>query len=90
MIRPTAASLFPALLLPVLLIAPAAAEPMKGSYELRCQDPRTRQWSVSGRIVDPEIVERPGGGREARGRDADGRPVVLPMPADRTCLLSGT
>lgn len=23
--------------------SPAAAEPMKGRYELRCQDPQTRQ-----------------------------------------------
>lgn len=85
-----------ALFLPtlVLLAAPllagsAAAEPMKGTYELRCQDPRTRQWSVAGRISDPEMVDKPGGGREVRGRGADGKPLTLPMPADRTCMLSG-
>ena len=73
-----------------LLAAPAGAEPMKGRYELRCQDPGTRQWSVSGRITDPEILDRPGGGRDVRGTGADGKPVTLPMPSDRTCLLSAT
>ena len=77
--------------------SPAAAEPMKGRYELRCQDPQTRHWTVSGQVNDPEIVDRPtsggqaGGkpaGREVRGTGADGKPVVLPMPSDRTCMLS--
>lgn len=76
------------LLLGAFLAGSAAAEPMKGGYELRCQDPKTRQWSVSGRIADPEIVERPGGGREVRGKGPDGKPLVLPMPNDRTCMLS--
>lgn len=73
--------------------SPAAAEPMKGRYELRCQDPQTRQWTVAGQLTDPEIVDRPAGGgkpagREVRGTGADGKPVVLPMPSDRTCMLS--
>ncbi|WP_158281942.1 MULTISPECIES: hypothetical protein [unclassified Azospirillum] len=29
--------------LALLAALPAAAEPMKGRYELRCQDPQTRQ-----------------------------------------------
>ncbi|KAA0577849.1 hypothetical protein FZ983_19845 [Azospirillum sp. B21] len=71
----------------------AAAEPMKGRYELRCQDPQTRQWTVAGQLTDPEIVDRPAAagkpaGREVRGTGTDGKPVVLPMPADRTCMLS--
>ncbi|PWC40618.1 hypothetical protein [Azospirillum sp. TSO35-2] len=78
------------------LASGAAAEPMKGRYELRCQDPATRQWAVTGQLSDPEIVEKPGekpggkpgGGREVRGTGPDGKPVVLPMPADRTCMLS--
>lgn len=78
-------------------VSPAAAEPMKGRYELRCQDPQTRQWTVAGQVADPEIVDLPAtggqaggkpGGREVRGTGADGRPVVLPMPSDRTCMLS--
>ena len=81
--------------------SPAAAEPMKGRYELRCQDPQTRQWTVTGQLTDPEIVDPPAsagqaggkpggppGGREVRGTGADGKPVVLPMPSDRTCMLS--
>lgn len=80
-----------ALTLPAAL--PAAAEPMKGRYELRCQDPQTRQWTVAGQVTDPEIVDLPAsggkaGGREVRGTGADGKPVVLPMPSDRTCMLS--
>ena len=72
---------------------PAAAEPMKGRYELRCQDPQTRQWTVTGQVTDPEIVDLPAsggkpGGREVRGTGADGKPVVLSMPSDRTCMLS--
>ncbi|HYH23445.1 MAG TPA: hypothetical protein VD995_32920 [Azospirillum sp.] len=82
-----------ALLLTGALPSPAAAEPMKGHYELRCQDPQTRQWTVAGQLTDPEIVDWPaaGGkpaGREVRGTGAGGRPVVLPMPSDRTCMLS--
>ncbi|AWB08095.1 hypothetical protein A6A40_23965 (plasmid) [Azospirillum humicireducens] len=73
--------------------SPAAAEPMKGRYELRCQDPQTRQWTVAGQLSDPEIVDRPAvggqaGGREVRGTGTDGKPMVLPMPSDRTCMLS--
>lgn len=73
--------------------SPAAAEPMKGRYELRCQDPQTRQWTVTGQVTNPEIVDLPasGGrpsGREVRGTGTDGKPVVLPMPSDRTCMLS--
>lgn len=88
---PTAA-LMATLILPAV-VSPAAAEPMKGRYELRCQDPQTRQWTVAGQVSDPEIVDRPatGGksaGREVRGTGADGKPVVLPMPSDRTCMLS--
>lgn len=80
-----------------LAALPAAAEPMKGRYELRCQDPQTRQWTVAGQVTDPEIVEQPAsggqagkkpGGREVRGTGTDGKPVVLPMPSDRTCMLS--
>lgn len=76
-----------------LAALPATAEPMKGRYELRCQDPQTRQWSVAGQVTDPEIVDRPAsdgkaGGRMVRGTGADGRPVTLPMPSDRTCMLS--
>ncbi|CAO3362911.1 hypothetical protein [Azospirillum melinis] len=79
-----------------LVAAPAAAEPMKGRYELRCQDPQTRQWTVAGQVTDPEIVEQPAsqpapggktGGRVVRGTGADGKPVALPMPSDRTCML---
>ena len=89
-----------ALLLTGGLASPAAssaAEPMKGRYELRCQDPQTRHWTVAGQVNDPEIVDLPatGGqagrkpaGREVRGTGADGKPVVLPMPSDRTCMLS--
>lgn len=82
-----------ALLLSGILASPAATEPMKGRYELRCQDPQTRQWSVAGQVTDPEIVDLPAsggkaGGREVRGTGADGKPVVLPMPSDRTCMLS--
>ena len=82
-----------ALLLTGALASPAAAEPMKGRYELRCQDPQTRQWTVAGQLTDPEIVDLPAsggkpGGREVRGTGADGKPVVLPMPSDRTCMLS--
>jgi hypothetical protein len=73
----------------VFLAAAAVAEPMKGDYEVRCQDPKTRQWAVAGRVTDPEIVDRPGGGREARGKGPDGKPVVVPMPGDRTCMVSG-
>lgn len=80
-----------ALALPAAL--PAAAEPMKGRYELRCQDPQARQWAVAGQVTDPEIVDLPAsggrpGGREVRGTGTDGKPVVLPMPSDRTCMLS--
>lgn len=71
------------------LAVPAQAQAMKGTFELRCQDPKTRQWVVAGRIGDPEIVDRPGGGREVRGRGTDGKPLTLAMPADRTCMLSG-
>ncbi|NUB01374.1 hypothetical protein GBZ48_19120 [Azospirillum melinis] len=80
-----------------LVAAPAAAEPMKGRYELRCQDPQTRQWTVAGQVTDPEIAEQPApqpavggkaGGRVVRGTGADGKPVALPMPSDRTCMLS--
>jgi hypothetical protein len=86
------AALMAALILPAA-VSPAAAEPMTGRYELRCQDPQTRQWTVAGQVSDPEIVDRPatGGkpaGREVRGTGADGKPVVLPMPSDRTCMLS--
>lgn len=77
-------------LLAAAVTAPAWAEPMKGTYELRCQDPKTRQWAVAGRIGNPEIVDRPGGGREVRGRGPDGKSLTLTMPADRTCMLSGT
>ncbi|GLR80823.1 hypothetical protein HUE56_01035 (plasmid) [Azospirillum oryzae] len=86
-----------ALLLSGILASPAGAEPMKGRYELRCQDPQTRQWSVAGQVTDPEIVDLPAsggqagkkpGGREVRGTGTDGKPVVLPMPSDRTCMLS--
>ena len=83
-----------------LAASPAAAEPMKGRYALRCQDPQTRHWTVAGQVADPEIVDLPAtggqaggkpggrpGGREVRGTGADGKPVVLPMPSDRTCLL---
>lgn len=82
-----------ALLLTGALAFPAAAEPMKGRYELRCQDPQTRQWTVAGQLTDPEIVDLPAsggkpGGREVRGTGADGKPLVLPMPSDRTCMLS--
>ncbi|MCG5238868.1 hypothetical protein [Azospirillum doebereinerae] len=78
-----------AFLLAALLAAGSAtAEPMKGSYELRCQDPATRQWSVSGRITDPDIRDKPAGGREVVGKGPDGKPMVLPMPNDRTCMLS--
>lgn len=90
---PMAAAPIAALLLSGILASPAAAEPMKGRYELRCQDPQTRQWSVAGQVTDPEIVDLPAsggkaGGREVRGTGADGKPVVLPMPSDRTCMLS--
>jgi hypothetical protein len=76
-----------------LATVPAAAEPMKGRYELRCQDPQTRQWAVAGQVTDPEIVDQPAsdgkaGGRMVRGTGIDGKPVVLPMPSDRTCMLS--
>ncbi|WP_372400655.1 hypothetical protein ABMY26_35505 (plasmid) [Azospirillum sp. HJ39] len=86
------ATLVATLVLPALA-SPAAAEAMKGRYELRCQDPQTRQWTVAGQVTDPEIADRPGtggkaGGREVRGIGADGKPVVLPMPSDRTCMLS--
>lgn len=72
----------------LLMAGSAVAEPMKGRYELRCQDPKTRQWSVSGRVTDPELVDLPGGGRQVRGTGPDGKPLTLPMPADRTCMLS--
>lgn len=78
----------PALAATISAAMPALAEPMKGTYELRCQDPKTRQWAVAGHIGDPEIVDRPGGRREVRGRGADGKPLTLAMPADRTCMLS--
>ncbi|MBP2232926.1 hypothetical protein J2847_006261 [Azospirillum agricola] len=78
------------LLLVLLLAAGAAAEPMKGTYELRCQDPATRQWTVAGRLADPEIRDKPTGGREVLGKGPDGKPLVLPMPNDRTCMLSQT
>lgn len=68
----------------------AIAEPMKGTYELRCQDPATRQWRVTGRLTDPEIRDKPAGGREVHGKGPDGKPVVLAMPSDRTCMLSQT
>ncbi|ALG75605.1 hypothetical protein VY88_28920 [Azospirillum thiophilum] len=89
---PTMAALMAAFILPAAA-PPAAAEPMKGRYELRCQDPQTRQWTVAGQVTDPEIADRSGtggkaGGREVRGTGADGKPVVLPMPSDRTCMLS--
>lgn len=79
----------PVLAVAVLLSGQAVAEPMKGSYEVRCQDPKTRQWATAGFVIDPEIVDKPGGGREARGKGADGRPVAVPMPGDRTCMVSG-
>ncbi|CAO3405341.1 hypothetical protein [Azospirillum palustre] len=98
MIRPAPMSLMAALFLAALPAAsPAAAEPMKGRYELRCQDPQTRQWTVAGQVSDPEIAEQPAsqpssggktGGRVVRGTGADGKPVALPMPSDRTCMLS--
>lgn len=72
----------------LLLAGTAVAEPMKGNYEVRCQNPETRQWTVAGRVTDPEIVDRPGGGREARGKGPDGKPVAVSMPADRTCMIS--
>ncbi|PWC88129.1 hypothetical protein TSH100_08635 [Azospirillum sp. TSH100] len=81
----------------LLTAAPAMAEPMKGRYELRCQDPQTRQWTVAGQLTDPEIVDQPASqpasdgkpaGRVVRGTGADGRPMTLPMPSDRTCMLS--
>ena len=76
-----------------LTATPAAAEPMKGRYELRCQDPQTRQWTVAGQVTNPEIVDQPAsdgkaGGRVVRATGADGKPVTLPMPSDRTCMLS--
>ncbi|MBY6266452.1 hypothetical protein EI613_31815 (plasmid) [Azospirillum sp. 412522] len=85
----------PPAILMLLMIAvslPATAEPMKGRYELRCQDPQTRQWNVAGQLTDPEIVEQPAtagkaGGRVVRGTGTDGKPVTLPMPSDRTCML---
>lgn len=88
---PLIASLILATALPIA--TPAAAEPMKGRYELRCQDPQTRQWTVVGQVTDPEIVDQPAsdgkaGGRVVRGIGADGKPVTLPMPSDRTCMLS--
>ena len=99
MIRPAPMSLMAALFLAAALptASPAAAEPMKGRYELRCQDPQTRQWTVAGQVTDPEIAEQPAsqpapggkaGGRVVRGTGADGKPVALPMPSDRTCMLS--
>jgi len=80
----------PFLLAALLSAGSATAEPMKGTYELRCQDPATRQWTVSGRLTDPDIRDRPDGGREVAGKSTDGKPVVLPMPNDRTCMLSQT
>ncbi|PWC73912.1 hypothetical protein [Azospirillum sp. TSH64] len=95
MIRSPHMPLMAALLLAAALptASPAAAEPMKGRYELRCQDPQTRQWTVAGQVTDPEIAEQPAaggkaGGRVVRGTGADGKPVALPMPSDRTCMLS--
>jgi len=103
MIRSPHMPLMAALLLAAALptASPASAEPMKGRYELRCQDPQTRQWAVAGQVTDPEIAEQsasqptsqpaPGGktgGRVVRGTGADGKPVALPMPSDRTCMLS--
>ncbi|WP_376967355.1 hypothetical protein ABNQ39_35920 (plasmid) [Azospirillum sp. A26] len=95
MIRPAPMPLMAALFLAAALptASPAAAEPMKGRYELRCQDPQTRQWTVAGQVTDPEIAEQPAsdgkaGGRVVRGTGADGKPVALPMPSDRTCMLS--
>ena len=99
MIRRSPMSPMAALLLAAALptASPAAAEPMKGRYELRCQDPQTRQWTVAGQVTDPEIAEQPAsqptsggkaGGRVVRGTGADGKPVALPMPSDRTCMLS--
>lgn len=70
----------------------AAAQPMPGVYQIRCQDPASRQWTVLiDRIRNPETVERPaneGGGRVVRGTGPDGKPVTIPMPADRTCMMS--
>lgn len=88
MIRLAAPLLLAALLAAGAAIGSATAEPMKGTYELRCQDPTTRQWTVSGRVTDPEIRDKPAGGREVLGTGTDGKPVVLPMPNDRTCMLS--
>ncbi|WP_042695588.1 hypothetical protein [Azospirillum sp. B506] len=92
-LAPMAPTAFLTLAVLTLAALPAAAEPMKGRYELRCQDPQTRQWAVAGQVTDPEIIDRPAsdgqaGGRVVRGTGADGRPVALPMPADRTCMLS--
>lgn len=81
-----------AALLPVLAVfitSTVTAEPMKGNHEVRCQDPKTRQWAVVGRITDLEIVDRPDGGRAARGKGSDGKPVSVPMPSERTCMVSG-
>lgn len=89
MTRPMTLLALPVLVMAALSSGNAAAEPMKGSYEVRCQDPKTRQWAVAGRVIDPEIVDRPGGGREARGKGPDGKSVAVPMPSDRTCMLSG-
>lgn len=89
MTRPMTLLALPVLAVAALSSGRAAAEPMKGSYEVRCQDPKTRQWAVAGRVIDPEIVDRPGGGREARGKGPDGKPVAVPMPGDRTCMVSG-
>ncbi|BAI76779.1 hypothetical protein AZL_f00190 (plasmid) [Azospirillum sp. B510] len=81
------------MLLMIAVSLPAAAEPMKGRYELRCQDPQTRQWKVAGQLTDPEIIDRPptdgkAGGRVVRGTGPDGKAATLPMPSDRTCMLS--
>ncbi|MBK1840809.1 hypothetical protein JHL17_25725 [Azospirillum sp. YIM B02556] len=89
-------TLIAALILPASALtaaSPAAAEPMKGRYELRCQDPQTRQWTVAGQVTDPEIVDPSAtagkaAGRVVRGTGTDGKPVTLPMPSDRTCMLS--
>jgi len=71
---------------------PAMAEPMKGLYQVRCQDPQTRQWTVVvDRVRDPETTDRPqsqGGGRELRGTGPDGKRVTVILPDDRTCMMS--